>query len=51
MPTSLGDYVSRIVGPMLAKWSSSGAVAVKLLVAYQRSLDFQQVDATQMAEL
>lgn len=51
LPATLADYVERIVGPALAKWRASGAVAVKFLVAYRRTLDFQPVDASRAAAI
>jgi predicted TIM-barrel fold metal-dependent hydrolase len=45
LPATLDEYVAQIVEPTLARWQKSGAVAVKFLAAYARSLDFQPVAA------
>jgi predicted TIM-barrel fold metal-dependent hydrolase len=41
LPTSLRDYVSRIVTPELERQKQNGAVAIKFEAAYLRSLDFE----------
>jgi len=45
LPGTLDQYVAQLVEPTLARWQNSGAVAVKFLAAYTRSLDFQPVAA------
>jgi len=45
LPTTLDAYVAQLVEPTLARWQTSGAVAVKFLSAYTRPLDFQPVSA------
>jgi predicted TIM-barrel fold metal-dependent hydrolase len=45
LPTTLDGYVNQIVEPTIARWEKSGAVAMKFLSAYTRSLDFQTVTA------
>jgi hypothetical protein len=40
IPATLGDYLSRVVTPVLERQRQSGAVAIKFEVAYLRSLDF-----------
>lgn len=45
LPATLDGYVTQLLEPTLARWKSSGAVAVKFLSAYTRSLDFQPVTA------
>jgi predicted TIM-barrel fold metal-dependent hydrolase len=39
-PATLAEYVARVLTPTLERWKASGALAVKLAVAYRRSLDF-----------
>jgi hypothetical protein len=43
-PPTLTEYRVNIVQGLLARWKKSGAVAVKFLCAYARSLDFDLVD-------
>ncbi len=43
LPSTLDSYVSELVEPTLARWVSSGAVAIKFLSANTRSLDYQPV--------
>lgn len=45
LPATLDGYVTQIVEPTLARWQRSGAVALKFLSAYARSLDFQPAAA------
>jgi predicted TIM-barrel fold metal-dependent hydrolase len=45
LPATLDEYVAQLVEPTLARWQKSGAVAVKFLSAYTRTLDFQPVPA------
>lgn len=49
LPTTLEGYIAQVVEPTLARWQSSGAVAVKFLAAYARPLDFQPVTADRAA--
>ena len=43
-PPTLTEYRVNIVNATLARWKKSGAVAIKFLCAYARSLDFAVVD-------
>ena len=43
-PPTLTEYRVNIINALLARWKASGAVAVKFLCAYARSLDFQPVE-------
>lgn len=43
-PPTLTEYRVNIINATLARWKKSGAVAVKFLCAYARSLDFEVVD-------
>jgi hypothetical protein len=45
LPTTLDGYVTQLLEPTLARWQTAGAVAVKFLSAYTRSLDFQTGNA------
>ena len=45
MPASLNAYRSTLIEATLKRWASSGAVAVKFMSAYARSLDFEAIDA------
>src|SRR6185369_352058 len=40
MPTSLNDYIERVIKPTLARQKKAGAVAIKFEAAYLRSLNF-----------
>ncbi len=51
LPATLDAYLAQIVDPTLARWAATGAVAVKFLSAYVRSLDFQPVDAAEAARV
>jgi predicted TIM-barrel fold metal-dependent hydrolase len=44
MPSTLGDYLARLVTPTLERQKRGGAVAEKFEAAYLRSLDFDKVD-------
>jgi predicted TIM-barrel fold metal-dependent hydrolase len=44
MPTTLGDYLARVVTPTLQSQRAGGAVAVKFEAAYLRSLAFDKVE-------
>lgn len=48
-PPTLAEYRVNIVNATLARWRKQGAVAVKFLCAYARSLDFAVVDETAAA--
>jgi uncharacterized protein len=43
-PSNLGEYLSRVVTPVLERHRSGGAIAEKFEAAYLRSLDFAPVD-------
>jgi hypothetical protein len=43
-PSSLSEYLSRVVTPTLERQKQGGAVAEKFEAAYLRSLDFDKVD-------
>jgi len=43
-PPTLTEYRVNIVSAALARWKKNGAVAVKFLCAYARTLDFEVVD-------
>ncbi|MDQ2890387.1 MAG: amidohydrolase, partial [Gemmatimonadota bacterium] len=51
LPHSLGDYVTHVVVPTLARQRAAGAVAVKFEAAYLRPLDFDTPDATAAARI
>lgn len=51
VPTTLDDYDARVVDPTLKRWKAAGAVAVKFLAAYTRSLDFAVVERETAASL
>jgi len=40
-PTTLAEYATRVLTPTLERWKAEGALAVKLVAAYRRSLDFE----------
>jgi predicted TIM-barrel fold metal-dependent hydrolase len=44
LPTSLGEYLSRVVTPTLERHKRGGAVAEKFEAAYLRTLDFDKVE-------
>jgi hypothetical protein len=44
LPSSLGEYLDRLVTPTLERQKQGGAVAEKFEAAYLRSLDFDKVD-------
>lgn len=44
VPSTLAEYVSKVVVPTLEKQKRNGAVAIKFEAAYLRALDFQPVD-------
>jgi predicted TIM-barrel fold metal-dependent hydrolase len=46
LPSSLGEYLSRVVTPTLERHRRGGAVAEKFEAAYLRSLDFDSVERT-----
>jgi uncharacterized protein len=46
LPSSLGEYLARLVTPTLERHKQGGAVAEKFEAAYLRSLDFDKVDRT-----
>ncbi len=50
-PPSLAEYRVNIVNALLARWKSSGAVAIKFMSAYARPLDFQVVEESVAAPL
>ncbi|MFZ0818669.1 MAG: amidohydrolase family protein [Candidatus Acidiferrales bacterium] len=41
LPTTLGEYLARMVTPELERQKQTGAVAIKFEAAYLRSLDFE----------
>jgi predicted TIM-barrel fold metal-dependent hydrolase len=41
LPSTLDEYLTRVVGPTLEQQKKNGAVAIKFEIAYLRSLDFQ----------
>jgi len=43
-PPTLTEYRVNIVNAALARWKKNGAVAIKFLCAYARTLDFEVVD-------
>lgn len=43
LPPSLVDYRKELIDTTLARWKKEGAVAVKILSAYARGLDFELV--------
>ena len=44
LPTSLEDYVARVVAPTLERQRAGGAVSIKFEAAYLRPLDFDDPD-------
>ena len=50
-PSSLADYLSRVVTPTLERQKSEGAVAEKFEVAYLRSFDFTDPPQAQAAQI
>ena len=44
LPTSLEDYVARVVAPTLERQRAGGAVSIKFEAAYLRPLDFDDSD-------
>ncbi len=44
LPATLDDYTAKAVTPILERWKRGGALAVKFIAAYRRSLDFADVD-------
>lgn len=45
-PRTLAEFVENVVGARMHEWKSAGAVAVKLQIAYYRSLDVARVSDT-----
>ena len=43
-PPTLAEYRANIVNATLARWKKNGAVAIKFMCAYARTLDFEVVD-------
>ena len=50
-PATLDIYLAQVVEPTLSRWSATGAVAVKFLSAYVRSLEFEAVEPEVAASL
>jgi len=44
-PATLDEYLGRVVKPLLQEWKAQGAVAIKFVIAYYRSLDLAEVPA------
>ena len=51
LPATLDAYVAQVIEPSLARWATEGALAVKFLSAYYRSLEFEFVDPEVAASL
>lgn len=51
LPATLDAYVAQVVEPTLARWATGGALAVKFLSAYTRSLAFELVEPELAASL
>jgi hypothetical protein len=51
LPSTLTEYVSRVVTPTLERQKQGGAVAEKFEAAYLRSLDFDPADAAAAAKV
>ena len=51
LPATLGEYLSRLVTPMLEAQKRQGAVAIKFEVAYLRSLDFSAASEAEAADI
>jgi hypothetical protein len=47
LPATLGQYLKTVVTPMLERHKKGGAVAVKFVAAYYRSLDFAESSKTE----
>lgn len=45
-PRTLAEFVENVIGARMREWKSTGAVAVKLQIAYYRSLDVARVADT-----
>lgn len=51
LPSTLDEYLTRVVGPTLEQQKKNGAVAIKFEIAYLRSLDFQPVSGDSAAAI
>ena len=51
MPSTLGEYTSRVVTPELERQKKEGAVAIKFEAAYLRSLDFEPASEPDAASI
>ena len=50
-PSTLPDYVSRVIVRLLELWKQQGAVAIKFEAAYLRSLDFEPASEADAARV
>jgi len=51
LPATVEDYLGQFVAPTLRRWREAGALAVKFLSAYGRTLDFKSVTPERAAAL
>lgn len=51
LPENLTNYTSQVVTPILKKWKDEGAIAIKIAVAYQRPLNFADVNENEVNDV
>ncbi len=51
LPATFDAYLKRVVAPTLERQKANGAVAIKFVAAYYRSLDFAEVSKTEAAAI
>jgi len=51
LPSSLGEYTSNIVTKILKGWKKNGAIAIKIALAYKRTLDFKIVPKAEAEQI
>lgn len=51
LPSSLREYTLNIITKILERWKVQGAIAVKIALAYNRSLDFKNVPEAEAEQI
>jgi uncharacterized protein len=51
IPATLNSYCLDVINPLFKQWKEQGVLAIKLAVAYIRSLEFEKVDLTVAQEI
>lgn len=50
LPKDLNSYISSFLIPLLRKWKEEGVLAIKIALAYQRSLNFNKVNDSEAGD-